>query len=106
VARLWAAVYRGHLCLWYGGIDHPAVRLVIHMGQPRWMIDFAQEIGRLGRDGSSGRFVVLLPGQWKGQREAFAGADEDAMHLFQDQPRCRVAEMAKFLDGDPGVLPG
>lgn len=82
------------------GIDHPAVRLVIHLGPPRRMIDFAQEVGRLGRDGSGGKSVVLLPGQWKGPGAALTGSDEEAMYLFLDQPRCRVAEIAKFLDGD------
>ncbi|KAL4935815.1 P-loop containing nucleoside triphosphate hydrolase protein [Aspergillus oleicola] len=36
------------------GIDHPAVRHVVHVGVPLNMIDFAQEVGRLGRDGWGG----------------------------------------------------
>lgn len=85
------------------GIDHPAVRLVVHVEAPRRMIDFAQEVGRLGRDGAGGRSAVLLPGQWKPPNAMFPSVDEEAMHRYLDQPPCRVAEMAKFLDGDSRV---
>ncbi|KKZ64044.1 hypothetical protein EMCG_01646 [[Emmonsia] crescens] len=43
------------------GIDHPAVRWVVHVGVPCSMIDFAQEIGRLGRDGAGGQSLILVP---------------------------------------------
>ena len=43
------------------GIDHPAVRWVVHVGVPWSAIDFAQEVGRLGRDGAGGQSIVLVP---------------------------------------------
>jgi superfamily II DNA helicase RecQ len=47
------------------GIDHPAVCWVVHVGVPSSMIDFAQEIGRLGRDGAGGQSLVLVPLWWR-----------------------------------------
>ena len=42
------------------GIDYPHVRLVIHNGEPRTLMDFAQESGRAGRDGKKAESIILL----------------------------------------------
>ena len=45
------------------GIDHGGVRLVIHQGYARNMIDLRQESGRGGRDGLAAEVVTLF---WEG----------------------------------------
>jgi superfamily II DNA helicase RecQ len=85
-------------------IDHPAVRWVVHVGVPWNAIDFAQEVGRLGRDGAGGQSIVLIPPQWKAtttDRHArpLDGA-EAAMQSYIGTRGCRVLELSHFLDGD------
>ncbi|KAG6895835.1 hypothetical protein C0992_012212 [Termitomyces sp. T32_za158] len=41
------------------GNDYPHVRLVIHAGTPKQMINFVQEVGRAGRDGQRARCIVV-----------------------------------------------
>src|SRR5262245_60763159 len=48
------------------GIDYGQVRLVIHQGQSRSMVDFSQESGRAGRDGKPAKSVIITS---KGLRE-------------------------------------
>jgi superfamily II DNA helicase RecQ len=95
------------------GIDHPAVRLVVHVGVPWSLIDFAQEVGRLGRDGAGGQSVLLVPPQWKPtmtNREGRPlGPAEAAMQTYITTTTCRVLELSRFLDDDarpcgPGAL--
>ncbi|KAL4911644.1 P-loop containing nucleoside triphosphate hydrolase protein, partial [Aspergillus aurantiobrunneus] len=88
------------------GIDHPAVRWVVHVGVPASMIDFAQEVGRLGRDGAGGQSLVLVPPQWRAtvnDRDGRPlGAAEAAMQTYIQTTYCRVQVLAQFLDGDDG----
>ena len=42
-------------------IDHPAVRWVVHVRVLWSAIDFAQEVGRLGRDGTGAQSIALAP---------------------------------------------
>jgi superfamily II DNA helicase RecQ len=85
------------------GIDHPTVRLVVHLDAPSSLIDFTQESGRLGRDQQGGRSIILLRPHWKPVDYAGTGRpmskDEQAMNAFLAQPDCRVSEMSSFLDG-------
>ncbi|KAF6793337.1 hypothetical protein CMUS01_16109 [Colletotrichum musicola] len=41
------------------GIDVPDIRLVLHVGMPYEMADYAQQSGRAGRDGQTSEAVVL-----------------------------------------------
>ncbi|KAJ5465271.1 uncharacterized protein N7458_000957 [Penicillium daleae] len=86
------------------GIDHPAVRWVVHVGVPWSGIDFAQEVGRLGRDGGGGQSVVLIPAQWKATTTDRNGRPLDgaeaAMQSYIGASGCRVLELSRFLDGD------
>jgi superfamily II DNA helicase RecQ len=47
------------------GIDYGHVRMVFHAGESSGAIDFAQEVGRGGRDGEGSFSRVILPSGWK-----------------------------------------
>jgi superfamily II DNA helicase RecQ len=88
------------------GIDYPEVRSVVHVGAPSSAIDFAQEVGRLGRDGKGGESIVLIPSSWKAtttDRNARPlESAEAAMQNFLSTSSCRVLELSQYLDGDDG----
>lgn len=88
------------------GVDHPYVRVVLHVDEPWGAIDFAQESGRLCRGGGQGVAAVILPANWRPKhKEAAASAglisaDVRAMQEFLDSPRCRRTPLSSFLDGE------
>ncbi|KAJ5146107.1 uncharacterized protein N7515_000671 [Penicillium bovifimosum] len=43
------------------GLDIPNIRSVIRVGLPRSMLDFAQESGRVGRDGLPSEAIIIQP---------------------------------------------
>ena len=87
------------------GIDYPHVRVVIHMGAPRDMISFVQEVGRLGRDGRGGTSRVVLPYGWQSSAAEslmdrdFQKLPELAMQLYLGRCRCLAAVLSRFQDG-------
>ena len=42
------------------GINILDIRVVIHVGVPRNIIDFGQESGRVGRDGEDSQLVIVV----------------------------------------------
>lgn len=88
------------------GIDYPCVRIVFHIQAPDTAVEFAQGVGRAGRDGRDGGYglsCVLLPKGWKSvAREAngeLLDTNGRTMQQFLDYPRCRVLALSMFLDG-------
>src|SRR5262249_15359039 len=55
------------------GIDYPHVRAVFHVGEPDRAIDFAQEVGRGGRDGEGSVAFVFLPRGWRAKSRDASG---------------------------------
>jgi superfamily II DNA helicase RecQ len=74
------------------------VQLVIHIGVPWSLINFAQEVGRLGRDGAGGQSIMLVPPQWKPTpttREGRPlGSAEAAIQTYLTTPTCHMLELS------------
>ncbi|KJZ69622.1 hypothetical protein HIM_10985 [Hirsutella minnesotensis 3608] len=92
------------------GIDDPNVRMVVHAGIPRQLVDFVQESGRGGRDGSKSESVVVIRRSWlRQQSEAMAtqpsggerdkwGWDQDVVE-FAEGKHCRREVLDREMDG-------
>ena len=91
------------------GIDYPHVRLVVHVGEPWGLIDFAQESGRAGRDGKVATSLVLIPEGWRPVinnrgSSAWGSSCKDANltaleNMLVDEGGCVRAHLSGFLDG-------
>ena len=82
------------------GIDHSGVRLVIHQGHGKNMIDFCQETGRGGRDGKMAEAVTLF---WSGivQESDWIEEEERAEVLrWIEGKECRRLMIGRYLDGE------
>jgi superfamily II DNA helicase RecQ len=80
------------------GIDVADVRLVVHVGLPWSLLDFAQQSGRAGRDGRPSRAVVAVD-------EAVIAIDDGADPLvarFVGGDECRRVVLDEHLDGRKG----
>jgi Orsellinic acid/F9775 biosynthesis cluster protein D/DEAD/DEAH box helicase/Helicase conserved C-terminal domain len=86
-------------------VDYPRVAAVFHVDVPTNAIDFAQEVGRLGRDGRGGQSTVILPrgasASPSPELENLLPVTEQVMHTYIQQPRCHAAILSWFLDGTP-----
>jgi superfamily II DNA/RNA helicase len=80
------------------GVDIANIRIVIHMGLPYGMIDFAQESGRAGRDGKPAKAVVVVQPDAK-MPDWSISEDEVAIEEFINTKECRRVVMGQFLDG-------
>jgi RecQ family ATP-dependent DNA helicase len=77
------------------GVDIPDIRLIVHVDEPRNMLDYAQESGRAGRDGLMSRVVVV---RWK--RDVEKGERDELVVRFMDNDEeCRRVVMSEYLDG-------
>lgn len=86
------------------GVDYPHVRAVIHIGAPRDIISFAQEIGRLGRNRRGGTSRVMLPYNWQANallsrpKAEFQTLPKLAMQTYLGPCRCLAAVLSRFQD--------
>ena len=86
------------------GVDYPRVAGILHIGAPTNAINFAQEIGRLGRDGQGGQSIVILPPEFSmasplPEMEALQPVEQQVMSSYTRLPRCHAAILSWFLDG-------
>lgn len=88
------------------GVDYAHVRMVIHQGLPRDAINFAQEIGRAGRDGQGGSSYIILPHAWQAvddstwhQEQHSTPTTTRVLQRYVGQNRCLWATLSRFLDG-------
>ena len=43
------------------GVDISDIRVIIHVDEPRLLLDYAQESGRAGRDRQKSEAIIILP---------------------------------------------
>jgi len=81
------------------GIDHSSVRLVIHHGHARSMIDLGQETGRGGRDAKPAECITVF---WPGMLDTSDWLDEnernEVLNWIRDMG-CRRLAIGEYLNG-------
>ena len=75
------------------GIDIPDIRLVLHVGTPATMIEFAQQSGRAGRDGSASYSIVMHRTSDEKRMEP------EMLEYVSDVTLCRRAVLDLTMDG-------
>lgn len=81
------------------GIDHGGVRLVIHQGYARNMIDLCQESGRGGRDGKAAEAVTLF---WEGivkMTDWVTEKERGDVLKWIESSGCRKEILGRYLNG-------
>ena len=83
------------------GVDISDIVLVIHIGIPWSMIDFAQESGRGGRQGEVVDSIILVDTMQVSQRlqQGQYSIDQAAVADFITTDQCRRWVMSEYLDG-------
>ncbi|KAI2735624.1 hypothetical protein DTO013E5_9718 [Penicillium roqueforti] len=86
------------------GVDIPDIRCIIHVRQPRTLIDYAQESGRPGRDGQSSKAMIIQPADTEAPEYITQDTGEDELRRIQqymeaEHPRCRRYILDGYLDG-------
>jgi superfamily II DNA helicase RecQ len=83
------------------GVDGPNVLCVIHAGIPYSMIDYLQEIGRAGRNGTKSYAIMFAQSQ---QYANVPGGDHKGIRALNDlvfsEKECRRLPMSHFNDGE------
>ena len=87
------------------GVDRPSIRIIIHLGLPYRLYDYAQETGRAGRDNKRSNAILLLPldpptkatslGHHPTQEDIF---EYDIIQRYISNT-CRRAILDSYLDG-------
>jgi superfamily II DNA or RNA helicase len=82
------------------GVDVPCVRTVVHAEDPRDLIDYAQESGRAGRDGSRATAVIVRVGtSARSGGSGGGGGGGDGVVARYVTASCRRAVLEDYLDG-------
>ena len=79
------------------GIDITDIRLIVYIGWPRILLDYAQESGRAGRDGLKSEAVIIIrKSQFAEPGEAPA---DRLVNNFVKGQRCKREILDGYLDG-------
>lgn len=86
------------------GVDAPDVRSVTVVGLTRSLVELAQVLGRIGRDGQPGKLHVVYSRYWHAvcdQRGELAGTDasllSEVVEWITDSSTCRAMRLDKYL---------
>lgn len=85
------------------GVDVSDIRLIVHVGAPRSLRDYAQESGRAGRDGFLSKALIYdkrVGRPYHGPPAAQPSSGELEMTQFVTQTSCRRIVLDYYLDGD------
>ncbi|KAI6957743.1 hypothetical protein KC332_g17517 [Hortaea werneckii] len=75
------------------GIDIADIRLVVHMDEPRNLLEYGQGSGRAGRDGLASRSIIVRGG-------LRFGDDRVKQYLDRHRSQCRRIDIDRYLDGN------
>lgn len=82
------------------GIDIPFIRTAIHYKLSYSIVDYCQQLGRIGRDSVVSLSLVIT---YPNAVYSFAARDKtsvkSAWKIFMDDSMCRRVALAKFMDG-------
>lgn len=78
------------------GIDIPDIRLVIHVGRVRSLLEYGQESGRAGRDGGDSQVIMLIDGHGRGWGDAPTVDSRVEEYIAGG---CRRQVLDAYLDG-------
>ena len=93
------------------GVDYSSVRLVVHAGLPFSLSQYAQEVGRAGRDGLASMCNLLFPPFFSTSTttEEDVVEDEEATKMLEwarGKTLCRRLRLQLFLDGPSCLAKG
>ena len=84
------------------GVDIPDIRCIVHIDWPFSILDYAQESGRAGRDGTRSEAVIIVQ---EGAQHAAKDRQEEKEHALVralvgegEAVRCRRVVMGGYLD--------
>ncbi|EYE89895.1 P-loop containing nucleoside triphosphate hydrolase protein, partial [Aspergillus ruber CBS 135680] len=86
------------------GVDIPDIQCIMHVGQPRTLLDYAQESGRAGRDGQGSEAVIIQPAgidppKWQAEGLQPQEMAQVEHYLDPGDDGCRRAVLDHYLDG-------
>ncbi|EXJ76824.1 hypothetical protein A1O3_10531, partial [Capronia epimyces CBS 606.96] len=89
------------------GVDIRDIRVIIHVDEPRSLLDYGQESGRAGRDGQKSEAIIVLPaGAGRHCRPSWQPRDQKVDEVARRQvwdfmeARCQREVMDGFMDGN------
>lgn len=83
------------------GVDIPDIRLIIHMGTPRTLLDYTQESGHASRDGQTSVAVIIQPARWDEPTPWIADTPVPEIERIQQYiaTPCQRQVLNQYLDG-------